>query len=106
MQNYVGARLKKLREDRGYKQDQLANYLGVDQGHISKIENGNRNLNLNLLDKLCSLYNCSSEYIVNGEGECSATKVAFRSSENSVDLNVVAKINQITSNLKFLRNLD
>jgi len=106
MQNDVGARLKKLREDSKYTQKQLANYLGINQGQLSKIENGNRNLNLSSLDKLSSLYNCSHEYILTGSGKCSIPKVAFRNNENIVDLNVVAKINQITKNLKFLRSLN
>ncbi|BBL62787.1 hypothetical protein MARBORIA2_11190 [Methanobrevibacter arboriphilus] len=106
MRYKVGDKLRKLREDSKYTQSQLANYLGIDQGQLSKIENGTRNLNLSLLDKICSLYNCSHEYIINDSGECSITKVAFRNSENFVDLNVVAKINQVTNNLKLLRNLD
>ena len=106
MQKEIGDRLKKLREDSNYTQEQIAIYLGITQGQLSKIENGNRTLNLNLLDKISSLYSCSHEYILLKSDEYSIPKVAFRVSENFVDLNVVAKMNQIIENLKFLRSLD
>ena len=102
----VGDRLKKLREDSNYTQEQIADYLGINQGQLSKIENGNRNLNLSLLDKICSLYNCSHEYILMESDEYDIPKVAFRNSENFVDLNLVAKMNKVIENLKFLRSLD
>ena len=102
----IGVRLKELRENSNYTQEQIASYLGINQGQLSKIENGNRSLNLSLLDKICSLYNCSHEYILMESDEYSIPKVAFRNSENFVDLNVVAKMNQIIENLKFLRSLD
>jgi len=102
----IGDRLKKLREESNYTQEQIANYLGITQGQLSKIESGNRKLNLNLLDKISSLYNCSHEYILLESEEYSIPKLAFRLSENSVDLNLVAKMNQVIGNLKFLRSLD
>jgi len=102
----VGERLKKLRENSNYTQKQIADYLGINQGQLSKIENGNRNLNLKLLDKISSLYNCSHEYILLESDEHDIPKVAFRNRENFVDLNLVAKMNQILENLKFLRTLD
>ncbi|MGL6299107.1 MAG: helix-turn-helix domain-containing protein [Methanobacteriaceae archaeon] len=101
----IGDRLKKLREDSNYTQEQLANYLEINQGQLSKIENGNRNLNLDLLDKICSLYNCTPEYILLKSDEYSLPKLAFRNSKSSADLNVVAKMNQVMENLKFLRSL-
>ena len=106
MNKKIGARLKKLRKESNYTQEQIANYLEINQGQLSKIENGNRTLNLSLLDKLSSLYNCSHEYILMESEEYSIPKIAFKNSENFVDLNLVAKMNQVIENLKFLRTLD
>ncbi|WP_297899241.1 helix-turn-helix domain-containing protein [Methanobrevibacter sp.] len=106
MEKKIGARIKKLREDSKYTQEQIASYLEINQGHLSKIESGDRKLNLKLLDKLCSLYNCSHEYILLKSDEYSIPKVAFRNNENFVDLNLIAKMNQLIGNLKFLRSLD
>lgn len=98
--------MKKLRCVSKYTQKQIVDYLEIDQGNLSKIENGNRKLNLSLLDKLCSLYNCSHEYILLQSDEHTFAKIAFRINENFVDLNLVSKMNQIMDNLKFLKSLD
>ncbi|MDL2246831.1 helix-turn-helix domain-containing protein [Methanobrevibacter sp. OttesenSCG-928-K11] len=104
--NNEGVILKKLRKENNYTQEQIANYLQIDQGLVSKIEKGERNLNLNLLDKLSYLYNCSHEYILGKSDVYSPNKFAFRVDEKNPSLEIVAKMNQIMSNLKFLKNLD
>ncbi|MCC7553947.1 MAG: helix-turn-helix domain-containing protein [Methanobacteriaceae archaeon] len=104
--NDIGVRLKKLREDNEYTQEQIGNYLKIDQGQVSKIEKGTRTLNLNLLDKICALYNCSHEYILGESNDYKANKISFRYKKNTANLEAVAKMNQIMENLKFLRKLD
>ena len=105
MINVVGKNLKKLREENKYTQEQVSDYLGITQSNLSKIENGERNFNMTLLDKLCLLYNCSPEYLLGETDSHEKSCIAFRSDEK-VDLNVVAKMNEITGFLKLLRKLD
>ena len=105
MNNTVGEKLYQLRRENGYTQEQVSRYLGITQSNLSKIENGERNFNMNLLDKLCLLYNCSPEYLLGEEDFHEKSSIAFRSDEK-VDLNVVAKMNEITGYLKLLRKLD
>ena len=105
MINVVGKNLKKLREENKYTQEQISNYLGITQSNLSKIENGERNFNMTLLDKLCLLYNCSPEYLLGETDFHEKQGIAFRSDEK-VDLNVVAKMNEITGFLRLLRKLD
>lgn len=105
MNNTVAKNLYQLRRENGYTQEQVSNYLGITQSNLSKIENGERNFNMTLLDKLCLLYNCSPEYLLGEEDFCEKSSIAFRSDEK-VDLNVVAKMNEITGYLKLLRKLD
>ncbi|KZX14897.1 helix-turn-helix domain-containing protein [Methanobrevibacter filiformis] len=102
----IGVRLKKLRDENEYTQEQIANYLEIDQGQVSKIEKGDRSFNLSLLDKICLLYNCSHEYILGKSDEYSSPKFAFRLNTKNPNLEVVSKMNQIMANLKFLRDLD
>lgn len=105
MMKKVGDNLRILRKENGYSQDQVANYLGITQSNLSKIENGERNFNMTLLDKLCLLYNCSSEYLLGETDIHEKSAIAYRS-EEKVDLNVVAKMNEVTGFLKLLRKLD
>lgn len=99
-----GERLKKLREEHGYSQKQIENYLGVDQSNLSKIERNIRNLNANLLEKLCLLYNCTPEYLLGESDEYTSNKIAFRKNKK-VDLNVIAKVNETMSYLNSLNKL-
>ena len=105
MNNVVAENLKKLRRKNGYTQEQVSNYLQITQSNLSKIENGERNFNMTLLDKLCLLYNCTPEYLLGEADFCEKSRIAFRSDER-LDLNVVAKMNEITGFLKLLRKLD
>ena len=105
MKNAVGKILNELRRENGYTQEQVSEYLGITQSNLSKIENGERNFNMTLLDKLCLLYNCSPEYLLGETAFHEKPSIAFRSDEK-VDLSVVAKMNEVTGFLKLLRKLD
>lgn len=105
MKTTVAKNLKKLRIQNEYTQEQVSDYLEIKQSYLSKIENGERNFNMALLDKLCLLYNCSHEYLLGENDFYESSSIAFRSDEK-VDLNVVAKMNEITGFLKLLRSLD
>ena len=98
-------RLKKLREENGYSQKQIADYLEIDQSYISKIEKGTRNLNEVSFNKLCLLYNCSPDYLLGKSDEYESPKIAFRSDE-TVDLFAISKMNQINGYLKLLRKIE
>lgn len=100
-----GSRLRKLREEHGYSQKQIENYLGIDQSNLSKIERNKRKLNVNLLEKLCLLYNCSPEYLLRESDEYISTKIAFRKNKK-IDLNVIAKVNETMSYLELLNKLN
>ena len=98
-------RLKKLREENGYSQKQIADYLEMDQSYISKIEKGTRKLNEVSFNKLCLLYNCSPDYLLGKSDEYGSPKIAFRSDE-TVDLFAISKMNQINGYLKLLRKIE
>ena len=105
MKMTVAKNLTNLRREYGYTQEQVSSYLGITQSNLSKIENGDRNFNMTLLDKLCLLYNCSPEFLLGETDFHEKSSISFRSDEK-VDLNVVAKMNEITGYLKLLRKLD
>ena len=99
----VGERLYKLRKENKYTQEQVSNYLNISQSNLSKIENGDRNLNITLLDKLCLLYNCTPKYLLRETNSYEKINISI-SCDGKVDLNAVAKMNQIMEDLKLLRN--
>lgn len=99
-------RLKELRKESKLTQEQLANFLEVDQTLITKIENGSRALSVTLLDKVCSLFGCTAEYLV-GESEVYIPlNFAFCSSNiQTEDLQSIAAVNKIAMNLRYMDEL-
>lgn len=99
----VGERLQDVRVMNKYTQQQIGEYLGVDQSLISKIEKDQRKINMTQLDKLCTLYDVTPEYFLGESNEY--TPVHYRSDEK-VDLNAIAKMNQVKNYLRLLRKIN
>lgn len=106
MTSTIGDRIKKLRNENNFTQKQVADYLGFKQTQIAKLESNDRTLKSSSLNKLCELYDCTPEYILDGIGEYSMEKFKFRSNKNNLDLNTLANMNRIIKNLKHLNELN
>lgn len=48
----VGQRIKELRKDLGYSQERLANEAEVDRTYVTDVENGRRNISVEVLERL------------------------------------------------------
>ena len=57
-------RIRELREDYDLTQEYLAKYLSCSQSAYSKIEAGKRQLSIDYLIKLSSLYRVSTDYLL------------------------------------------
>ena len=57
-------RLKEIREDRDYKQSDIANVLGTTQQQYSKYELGIQLISVERLVKLAKFYNTSVDYLI------------------------------------------
>lgn len=102
----MNTRLKALRKESRITQEQLAQFLGVDQSMITKLENGSRSFNVTMIDKICSLFGCTEEYLL---GECEdyiPLNFAFRSNGvEAEDLESIAAVNKIAMNLKYMNEM-
>lgn len=58
-----GGRLKAIRQERGYTQNQLANFLGVTEQAVSKYEGGNSYPDIVMLDGISRVLDCSLDYL-------------------------------------------
>lgn len=99
----IGERLKHLRKESKLTQEQVAKYLNVDQSMITKLENGSRSLNVELMEKICALFACTEEYLFGESEDYIPLNFAFRSNSiNEEDLQSIAVINKIAMNLRFM----
>lgn len=60
----IAKRLRELREDRDYTQEQVAEMLGIQQTVYSRYENEKNELPIHHLHSLCLLYKVSADYII------------------------------------------
>ena len=99
-------KLKIIREQAGLRQGQIAEYLGVTQTFISKVETGERNLTVDQLESVANLYGYSLASFSNSEQEVHPIQFAFRAQEVSQDdLHVIADIGRIAINSRFMNKM-
>ncbi len=101
----IGSRLKRLRSQYNFTQEDIAKYLDYNQGQIARIENDTRKLKDPALKKLCDLYNCSENYILHGQDEYKKNNYVFRSNIHNKDLNGLAKMNRILRDIEYLNDI-
>lgn len=102
----MGQKLQDARKKSGLTQEQVAGILNVNQVQLSYYENGKREINLSLLEKLSNLYSYELDYFVSDiavkEPEI---QLAFRAEElDEEDLQTIVWAKSFLNNLEFLRN--
>lgn len=61
---FDGERVKRLRENRGWSQRELARKLGVNHTYLGKIERRDNNQSMDILFKLKELFDVSFDYLL------------------------------------------
>jgi len=75
---YIGTKLRKLREERGYSQEYVANRIGISQSTYHKLEAEQIRLTVERAKGLADLYEIDPEYFYVSE----ARAVYFNSGKN------------------------
>ena len=105
MINIIGKNIKKLREDMGLNQLNIAHFLNVDQSMISKVEKGERSLSADMLEKLACLFGVTVDDMEKEIVKKPSYAVAFRATElTSEDMETIYRINKIAMNISFMTN--
>ena len=65
----LGANIKKIREQKGLLQKQVASELAIGYTNYNKMENGIREPSVGELQKLAGLFNMSVDQILNTDGD-------------------------------------
>ena len=60
----IGTNIKRLREQRGMKQNEIADLIGMHRSNYSKIESGQREISISALDKIAQYFNISLDQLV------------------------------------------
>lgn len=57
-------RIKELRQERGWKQDELGVMIQVGKGSVSRYEMETRQLDPATINALCDLFGCTADYLL------------------------------------------
>lgn len=102
----IQKKLKQLRKESGLTQKQLAEYLGVDQSQISRLENGARKVNLTLVMKICCLFGCDESCLTGDAVDSVPMNFAFDSEKiTAEDLRCVELANRIVLDIRYMNRL-
>lgn len=97
----VASNIKRLREASGFTQESVANYLGIKRSAYSNYETGERELPLNLMEKIADLYGCDMYDLYSEDGNVVGTMLAtaFRVDMLSrEDMEQIAAFKRIVNN--------
>ena len=101
--NLLGQKIKELRSESNYTQQNIADFLGVDQSFISKVEKNERVLTSDMLEKLAVLFGVK-DFIVGTDVR--PLTYAFRANDiTAEDMKTICAINKIVLNSTFLETL-
>ena len=102
----LGLKIKTLRENAGLSQAQIAQLLEVDQSLISKCENGERQFQIDHLERLGDLFGLPLGDLVDEKVPAAPIQIAFRTDGMQVeDLKAIADVQKIALNLNQMRML-
>lgn len=87
----IGTNVKKLREQKGLLQKQVAQELGIGNSNYSKIENGVREITVRELQKLARLFDLTIDQIVNFDGDI-PEEVTLQDKSNLEQLNLIKQL--------------
>lgn len=68
-QKEIGQRIRILRKEKGLSQLELSNKLNINMNHLSRIENGNKGMSLDLLTEFSKYFSVSTDYILFGNNQ-------------------------------------
>lgn len=106
MNTNLANNLKYLRELFGYNQQEIAEFLKVDQSLISKFEKGERTISSDVINSLACLYGVKVEDLENSNVPAIQVSTSFRKGKlEPSDLEVISRINKISLNIDFLEDL-
>lgn len=104
--NSESIRLQQIRTESKLTQMQLAQYLGIDQTTVTKLEKGTRKLNVSMIEKICNLFGCSESFLLGEDDDFIPLNFSFRSNNiQTEDLESIAAVNKIVMNIRFMNKI-
>lgn len=96
----IGHNIKRLREDRGIKQHEIADLIGMHRSNYSKIENGQREISITALDKIASYFNITLDELVH-MGDDLPKEVSIEDKTTAEQIKLIQELDQEEKNMVY-----
>ena len=102
----IGNLLKRLREQCGYTQKSVAEFLGIRENELFEIENGNGVVTASALYQLSWLYGVPEDILASGADDISPLIPSCNAAAlQAEDVKTISAVNRIALNQNFMTNL-
>lgn len=103
-----GERLKLMRKSKGFSQQDFANLINMSQPGYGKLENGQREPNLETLTTISNLLNVSLDYLIKGDDSEAKMTFGKRMSclRNKIDLTQLELANKVEMSIYTIKSLE
>lgn len=96
----VASNIKRLREEKGLLQKEVASEMDLGVSHYSKIENGQREASVELLDKLSKFYGITIDDIVH-MGDDVPTDITLEDKTTSEQMRLISELDEKDKSIVF-----
>lgn len=96
----IGVNIKRLRTDRGIKQSEIADLIGMHRSNYSKIENGQREISLAAIDKIAQFFNISIDELVH-LGDDIPKEVSMEDKTTTEQVKLIQELDQEEKSMVF-----
>ena len=96
----VGINIRRLREDRGIKQSEIADLIGMHRSNYSKIETGQREISVAAVDKIAGFFNITIDELVH-LGEDIPKEVSMEDKTTTEQVKLIQELDQEEKNMIF-----
>lgn len=66
---HIGKNIKKIREEKGLTQQNIATLIAMHRSNYSRVETGDRDLSIDAIGKIAKYFNMTIDQLVNFEGD-------------------------------------
>lgn len=96
----VGINIRRLREDRGIKQSEIADLIGMHRSNYSKIETGQREISVAAVDKIAGFFNMTIDELVH-LGEDIPKEVSMEDKTTTEQVKLIQELDEEEKNMIF-----
>ena len=101
----LGEKYTTIREQQGFSQKQIADFLEIPVEQLDEFEKGNARINVSSLEKSCELFGCSLLMMIGQEEICLLPKVENAHNLTTKDMEGLCAINRIALNLRKMNSI-